>query len=201
MMLSSTSRRAGALALAIAIAATLAVGVAASTVPVAAQENDSFPEPPDEYDDGNATDSEETYLIAIDDATRVVSADWSGGTVTIELESDLTREVIVTDASQEIDGAVDIRRQRVTVPRQGTTEIEFSVRNDDDAAVTVATRSGIVGLGNQGGDGIQWFDGPATWGIVALVGIVGSAGSFWGTKRYLENQEHDENERAIEVIR
>lgn len=197
----SLSRRAGALALVIVLAVTLVAGAAG---PAAAQANDTFPEPPEEYDDNstNASDgSEETYLIAIDDATRVVSADWSGSEVTIELEADVTREVLVTDASQEIDGAVDIRRQRVTVPRQGSTEITFSVKNEDNAAVTVATRGGIVGLGNQNGGGIEWFDGPATWGIVGLVGIVGSAGSFWGTKRYLQRQEHDENERQLEVIR
>lgn len=158
MISSLTARSAAVALLALLAIATVAVGGAA------AQDGA-----------GNATGAE-NYEIAIDSETRVVSSEWSGSKATIVLESDVTRQVTITDASQRLDGAVDIRRKRVTVPSGERVETTFRVRNEDRPAVTVGTRYGLVGLGDQTskGGGVPGISGPSTWRYVQ-VGILGAA--------------------------
>ena len=127
-------------------------------------------------DGGNqsADEETETYEIAIDEETRVVSSDWDGATVTIVIEADSTRQITVTDASQRLEGAVDIKRERVTVPSGERVEIEFTVANGERPAVTVGTRNGLVGLGDQDG-GANWFAGEPGWSDVHTAALGGGA--------------------------
>lgn len=172
---------------ALALVAAVAVALAVATGGAVAQE----------HAEGNET---ETYQIAIDDQTRIVSSEWDGATVTMVVEADVPRRITVTDASQEISGAIDIRRTRTTVPGGQRAEISFEVENPSDAAVTVQSGEGIVGLGSGGSSG-SWFDGPATWELLFLTVPVVGYGTFWGTKRHLEKQEREQEKRQVEVVR
>ncbi|WP_248515961.1 hypothetical protein [Salinarchaeum laminariae] len=160
-MPSSTLSRSAAVALVLVIALTAFGGVGAA----AAQDGEA------------ANGTAENYEIAIDSETRVVSSEWSGDTVTIVVESDVTRQVTVTDASQRLQGAVDIRRQRVTVPGGERVEVEFTVRNEDRPAVTVGTQYGLVGLGSESSSGgLPGISGDSTWRYVQVAALFAALG-------------------------
>lgn len=125
---------------AVRVAVLLGVLVAALAVPSPALAQDTA----ENSTDGAASD---TVVISVDPAVDVVSYDWSGNEVTVVLRSNLTRQVVITDASQRLRGAVDIRRERFTVPRGSNVERTFRVENGDRPAVTIGTRYGLVGIG------------------------------------------------------
>jgi hypothetical protein len=147
------------------IAVSLLIALTASPMVAAAQESPT-PTPSDE--------SQQTYLIEIDDSTRIVSSEWNSGTVTFVVEADSSTTITVTDASiplQEYD-AVDIPRKSQQIP-EGRTEVSFSVTEPSDAAVTVATSRGLVGL-SPGSPSL--FSGSASWSDVQIAAVSGAAG-------------------------
>lgn len=148
-------------------------------------------------DTASPTDSETTYLIEIDNTTRIVSAEWSDGTVTMTIESDLPKQIAITDSSQDINGAIDIKQSRLSIPR-GTTTVEFTVANPSDPAVTVGSPNGMVGLGEQSGGSL--FTGPASWTDVrsaGAAGVVAGVGMVLGIAWVRVSSKDDEHRRTL----
>lgn len=111
----------------------------------------------------NESDQDETtYLIEIDQFTRIVNSSWSDGTVTFIVESDKRQRIKITDSSIDVQAheAVDIPQARHRLP-EGRTEVTFTVTNPGSSAITVATPRGMVGLSPGKGSGAL-IGGPYT---------------------------------------
>ena len=148
----------------------------------------------------NETESEEpTYLIEIDDDVRVVDAEMvERDTMSITFEADRSTEIAITDASQEIQNmeAVQIRQDVRTLP-EGTSEITFTVANADQPAVTIATQTGLVGIGDQDFDG----DRPAVdWGVVQALLAATAIGSVGATYRIVKSGREDDEPEADRIL-
>lgn len=148
----------------------------------------------------NATDELEddpTYLIEIDDDVRVVDADMSDDrTIVVTLEADESRQVAVTDASQEIDGAVDINYQQQSIP-EGETEIEMRVANPSQPAITIATTESMVGIGDQEFDA----DRPAVaWQTVQGLLLVTAVAAVGITTRVVAKKREDEQKEVERIL-
>lgn len=170
--------------IALALVAAVAVALAVATGGAVAQE----------HAEGNETG---TYEIAIDDQTRVVSSSWDDGIVTMVVEADVPRRVTVTDASQEISGAIDIRRTRTTVPGGQRAEISFEVENADNAAVTVQAGEGIVGLGKQSNAGYD--PGPVPFSA-AVIGVALASVGTGGATFVLVRRRRETDEKTVERV-
>jgi hypothetical protein len=109
------------------------------------------------------------YLIEIDSNVRVLSATWNDGEVSMVLEADRSALVTITDASLDLQNheATEIKRSRQRIPA-GVTRINFTTEKPRTAAVTVATRQGLVGLSP--GDGLGLYDRAASWVDVRVAG-------------------------------
>lgn len=152
-------------------------------------------------DPENATDELEeddpTYLIEIDDDVRVVSADMSDDrTIVVTLEADESRQVAITDASQEIDGAVDINYKQQSIP-EGETEIEMRVANPSQPAITIATTESMVGIGDQEFDA----DRPAVaWQTVQGLLLVTAVAAVGITTRVVAKKREDEQKEVERIL-
>ena len=131
------------------------------------------------------SENESEYLIEVDSNVRVRSATWDDGRVSMVLEADRSSLITITDASLDLQNheATEIKQSRQRIPA-GVTRINFSVEKPRTAAVTVATRNGLVGLSP--GDGLGLYDRAASWvdvrvaGAAAiLAGIPGFALGVW----------------------
>lgn len=184
-MMGSRSRRLQAVICCVAVISVLVVAAGA----VAAD---------DANETSIETDSEEaTYLIEIDDDVRVVDADMTErDTVAVVLEADDSTDVAITDASVEIDGAVDINQRTTRLP-EGQTEVEFRVANPSQPAITISTHDGMVGIGDQEFD----RDRPSiAWETVQALLFVTAIGSVGATYRIVRKRREDESPDSERVL-
>jgi hypothetical protein len=109
------------------------------------------------------------YLIEVDSDVRIVSATWNDGEVSMLVEADRSSLITITDASLDLQNheATEIKRSRQRIPA-GVTRINFTTEKPRTAAVTVATRNGLVGLSP--GDGLGLYDRAASWVDVRVAG-------------------------------
>ena len=152
-----------------------------------------------ELNETDEQDDEPTYLIEIDEDVRVIDAEMvEADTMQITFEADASTEIAITDMSQEIQNmdAVQIRQDIRDIP-EGTTEITFTVANDDQPAVTIATQDGLVGIGDQDFDG----DRPAVdWGIVQALLAATAIGSVGATYRIVKSGREDDEPEADRIL-
>jgi len=147
----------------------------------------------------SSSEAPETVEISIDNSTRVIDSNWDGATVTMVVESDIPRRIVLTDASQRIDGAIDIRRKVVTIPGGERAEINFTVKNEQNAAVTVASGRSIVGIGRQPAGGpIQSRDPVAFSDAMLLVGFAALA-TGGGTFLIVRKRRETDDKRVERV--
>lgn len=140
--------------------------IAAAPIGATAQESTPTETPTSTPASSSSTSSDENqteYLIELDENTRVVSQNWEDGTVSFLVESDRSQQLVVTDASIDIQSheAVNIPQNRQRIP-EGRTRVNFSVTNPRDAAITIGTRRALNGLSPGTGGGSALIGGP--WG-------------------------------------
>ena len=169
------------------VAVGLAIATIATAGTVVAQTNETI-------DD---SDNETTYLGAIDSDTRIVAAEMvERDVMEITIESDRDQEMAITDASQEIDGFVEINQRVLEVP-EGTTEIEFRIANPSQPAVTVQTHNGFVGVGEQDFEG----DRPSVqWDTVQMLIGITAVGSVGITYRLLKKRREDSKPEVDRIL-
>jgi len=147
----------------------------------------------------NGTEQETEYMASIGEDVRLVDARMvERGTVELRLEADERSDIAVTDASQELGGmsVTQIRRQQKTIP-EGTSTVRFVVENPSQPAVTVATREGMIGIGD------QEFDQPrpaVDWSTVQLLLAATAIAAVAGTYRLVKKKREDESPDYEQIL-
>ncbi|WP_255193971.1 hypothetical protein [Natronobeatus ordinarius] len=131
-------------------------------------------------DTGAENETADLEVIAIDDATTITDWEIDDGRATVEIRTEISREVVLSDAVAGLthEGASRVPEQRHDLER-GTHTLTMDVETiDDRGAVSVATTGGAVRISS----GIETSDDPfdafggasgLLFGIVMTVGLAG----------------------------
>ncbi len=154
-----------------------------------------------------ATDSSVEGELA-DGDIRILDSSYDGDKrvleVTVENRGDEFRTLNFVEVVEQGDSSWTWESVRLDPGEETTVVLEGIDDRGGEAAVMVAPSSAMSEQDVEWistGSSLNWFDGPATWGLIVLSGLTGGIGTFWGTKRYLEGQENEQDERLVEVIR
>lgn len=154
-------------------------------------------------DDGGSNGRPEEIEGQVDSEVVLVDYEFVDGTMHLTFfhGGDRPKTVTVAERGDSSEGATEVAvTERRLIP--GETTVSMPLVHGD--TVGISTADGIDEqrmIEVSASPSANWFNGPATWGIVALSVIVALAGSFWGTKYYLEKQERQRKERSMEVVR
>lgn len=119
-------------------------------------------------------------------------------------EADESKSVTMTEwiRMEKGSGSGNLRVHRIP---EGTSTVSISARRvNGDAAVSITTtqsvREGRYSYLSTGMAGMNIFNGEATWNLAGIGGLAAGLGTFWGTKRYIEKQEDDGDEKRVEAL-
>ena len=123
----------------------------------------------------------ETYIAQIDGNVKLVDYryDASSQTFIVELESDVTTLVAISDAFGPFaeSGVSTIPMKRTTIP-EGRSTLRMQVSEwDGRAAVSIATANAAVAV-STGDVGSGLFSGSPSWDTVRVAGASGFAGGL-----------------------
>jgi len=146
-------------------------------------------------------DGEDTYVVAIDPITRVVSWDYSNGKFTILVEADAPQLLTISESPDVQEGAGTFNVRRTNLPR-GRTEIEISAGKDAGAAVVSMTTSQCINSGTCPYLSTGERSGPSpferTSSTAGWMGGVGISVILFGLAAYrVKNSEPDEPEDLV----
>jgi len=157
------------------VLATLMFAIAGAVVaPAVTAQTNSTP-------NGTAAERDVLATVGTDAELVSVTVDDTNETATATVRATRsTTTVVVTDASPELTGAVTLAQSRAVVNPGDEVDITVPLADPAQPAVTVATRSGIVGWGDQsrglftGSPGWRDVQGAAVGGAIAgsVPGIV-----------------------------
>lgn len=151
----------------------------------------------DELVDVNESAESESYLGTVDSDVRLVEGEMTDDDeMELVLEADRSKEIAITDASQEIDGFVDINQRVLTIP-EGQSTVRFRVADPDQAAVTIATTENLVGFGQQDFEGsnpsVQW----STAQQLILLTAIGTGAFVFRQVRQKREDSKPDSERVL----
>ncbi|WGI17960.1 hypothetical protein [Methanonatronarchaeum sp. AMET-Sl] len=136
----------------------------------------------------------EGSVVEVDEVTRVLGYEYSGGVLFIELESDLSQSVKVVDSMLGVggEGVTQVPVQSFLLERgHNVIEVEV-VEFRGDFAVSLSTSRALVVV--SGDSGFLLFDGDADWSYVQVAGVSGFLSTLvlLGVLAYRKKGEEDE---------
>jgi hypothetical protein len=159
------------------------------TATVAAQEANETTTGPTAPPTTTAVEQDDVVIALAEDVV-VIDYRITNNSVVVEIENRRHRpvETTVTDASQQISGAIDIRRVTHTLT-PGQSTIRFRVSNPENPAITLDTDGQLKGLGEQDLQEDSGLSAPKeSDGLALLVGVVITVAASAAMKRYRDRQ-------------
>lgn len=156
----------------LAVALITVTGVTAFSGSAIAQENAT-----------QTTNNEESSIMAFseEDRTRILDYSFDGNTLSITMESEYARTVVISDMFVKGGGVSQVPRKRMTISK-GVSEITFDVTEwNGNKGATIATSNGAIAVTSASGGGGNLpggFSGETvvvflSMGMLGGIGIVG----------------------------
>lgn len=174
----------------------------AMTAPVVAQEAPTGTEVQTVMDESNATETETaasepvTYRGSVDETLRIRSVSYSDGVMTVTVEADVPKLVVLSawsSAAAGGEGVHDVPQSRTSVS-PGVTRLSVDAQPSRGMVqISVATNRGAVLISQRTSS--SWFQGTPDWstvqgvaGVSALIGALTPAVIAYRRKRSEQGQ-------------